>query len=145
MGQVLKAAVARQRVLLSGILSTPMERLAQHCAGLWPDSAALENLLTGQMQTLPCCKYLQARQITANVTAQGRLPEQFVRDRSQRPYLAGALAGKRFTMSDAYLSRNARHPSLTAAQRIENEDGSLKGYLGADFGLHELPPDTRNL
>ena len=131
MGQVLKAAVARQRVLLSGILSAPMERLAQHCAGLWPDRDALENLLTEQMQTLPCCKYLyaldaQARQITANVTAQGLLPEQFGRDRSQRPYLAGALAGERFTMSDAYLSRNARRPSLTAVQRIENVVSRLR-------------------
>ncbi len=32
MGQALKAAVARQRVLLSGILSASMERLAQHCS-----------------------------------------------------------------------------------------------------------------
>ena len=144
MGQVLKAAVARQRVLLSGKLSVPMERIAQHCAALWPDRDALENLLTRQMQTLPSCKYLyaldeQARQITANVTARGLLPEQFGRDRSQRPYLAGALAGERFTMSDAYLSRNARRPSLTAVQRIENKDGSLKGYLGADFDLRVLP------
>ena len=100
MGQVLKAAVARQRVLLSGMLSAPMERLAQHCAGLWPDREALENLLTQQMQTLPSCKYLyvldaQARQLTANVTARGLLPDQFGRDRSQRPYLASALAGVR--------------------------------------------------
>jgi len=71
-------------------------------------------------------------------TARGLLPEQFGRDRSQRPYLAGALAGERFIMSDAYLSRNARRPSLTAVQRIENKDGSLKRYLGADFDLREL-------
>ena len=80
MGRVLKAAVARQRVLLGGILDVPMERLAQHCAELWPDRDALENLLTQQMQTLPSCKYLyvldaQAHQITANVTARGLLPE----------------------------------------------------------------------
>jgi hypothetical protein len=144
MGQELKAAVARQRMLLGGILNVPMERLAQRCIEVWHDRDALESLLAQQMRTLPSCKYLyvldaQARQITANVTARGLLPEQFGRDRSQRPYLAGALAGKHFTMSDAYLSRNARRPSLTAVQRIENEDGSLKGYLGADFDLRELP------
>ena len=42
-------------------------------------------------------------------------------------------------MSDAYLSRNARRPSLTAIQRIENKEGILCGYLGADFDLRELP------
>ena len=144
MGQELKAAVARQRVLLGGLLDAPMKRLAQRCAAQWPDRDALESLLTRQMQTLPSCKYLylldeQAHQITANVSARGLLPEQFGRDRSQRPYLAGALAGERFSMSDAYLSRNARRPSLTAVQRIENENGSLRGYLGADFDLRELP------
>lgn len=144
MGEELKAAVARQRMLLSGMLSAPMERLAHGCAARWPDRDALEKLLTQQMQTLPSCKYLyvldaQARQITANVTARGLLPDQFGRDRSQRPYLAGALAGERFSMSDAYLSRNARRPSLTAVQRIENDNGSFKGYLGADFDLRELP------
>jgi len=76
MGQELNAAVSCQRVLLGGMLNVQMERLAQHCAELWPDRDALENLLIRQMQTLPSCKYLyvldaQARQITANVTAGG--------------------------------------------------------------------------
>jgi len=44
MGRVLKAAVARQRVLLGGMLDAPLERLAQHCAKVWPDRDALENL-----------------------------------------------------------------------------------------------------
>ena len=144
MGQALRAAVARQRMLLRGLLSAHMERLAQSCAEVWPDRDALEQRLVDGLSTLPSCKYLyvldeHAQQITANVSKRGLLPEQFRRDRSQRPYLAEALAGERFSLSDAYLSRNARRPSLTAVQRIEDDDGKLSGYLGADFDLRELP------
>jgi len=96
------------------------------------------------LSTLPSCKYLyvldeRALQLTANVSKRGLLPEQFGRDRSQRPYLAEALAGEPFSLSDAYLSRNARRPSLTAVQRLEDDDGNVMGYLGADFDLRELP------
>ena len=144
MGQALRTAVARQRMLLRGLLSTHMERLAQRCAEVWPDRDALERRLVEDLPTLPSCKYLyvldeHARQITANVSKQGLLPEQFGRDRSERPYLAEALAGEFFSLSDAYISRNARRPSLTAVQHIIDNDGSVKGYLGADFDLRELP------
>jgi hypothetical protein len=144
MSQTLRAAVARQRMLLRGLLNTPMERLARRCSGVWPERGALEQLLINQLKSLPSCKYLyvldaQAHQITGNVATRGLLPEQFGRDRSQRPYLAEALAGEQFSLSDAYLSRNTRRPSLTAVQRIEDEDGSTLGYLGADFDLRELP------
>jgi hypothetical protein len=50
-----------------------------------------------------------------------------------------ALAGAPFSLSEAYISRNARRPSLTAIQSIQADDGRLLGYLGADFDLRELP------
>ena len=136
--------MARQRMLLRGVLSAPLERLARSCREVWPNRDALERKLTGGLRALPSCKYLylldvQAHQITSNVSTRGLLPEHFGRDRSRRPYLVEALAGERFALSDAYLSRNARRPSLTAVRRIENNDGSLIGYLGADFDLRELP------
>ena len=144
MGQALRTAVARQRMLLRGLLSAPLERLAQHCAEVWPERAALEQLLAQHLGTLPSCKYLyvldrQARQITANIATQGLLPEHAGRDRAQRPYLRDALAGQPFSLSDAYISRNARRPSLTAVQHIVDSGGTLQGYLGADFDLSELP------
>jgi len=119
-------------------------RLAHACAEAWPDRDALEQRLVESLSTLPSCKYLyvldeRALQLTANVSKRGLLPEQFGRDRSQRPYLAEALAGEPFSLSDAYLSRNARRPSLTAVQRLEDDDGNVMGYLGADFDLRELP------
>jgi len=144
MSQSLRASVARQRMLLQGRLSVPLERLARRCAEVWPDREALERQLTDALPGLSSCKYLYvldaaARQLTANCTPKGPAPEHFGRDRSHRPYLAEALAGQRFTLSQAYISRNARRPSLTAVQRIHCADGTLLGYLGADFDLRELP------
>jgi hypothetical protein len=143
MGQALSAAVARQRMLLRGLLSTHMERLAQSCAQIWADRHGLEQRLLEGLTTLPSCKYLylldeHAHQITANVSNRGLLTDQLGRDRSQRPYLAEALTGEPFSLSDAYLSRNARRPTLTAVQQVVDDD-KLKGYLGADFDLRELP------
>lgn len=144
MSQALRDAVARQRLLLEGRLASPLERLARHCAAHWPSREALERGLTDSFAGLPSCKYLyaldpQGRQITANCTRTGPDLTQLGRDRSDRPYLADALAGHRFTLSQAYISRNARRPSLTAVQRIESPRGELLGFLGADFDLRELP------
>ena len=144
MGEALRAAVARQRMLLRGLLDAPMARLARECAAVWPERRELEALLTQWLDHLPSCKYLYAldagsRQITANVSARGPLAEHFSRDRTQRPYLKAALAGERFSLSDAYISRNAHRPSLTAVQRVETTEGEHLGFLGADFDLRELP------
>jgi hypothetical protein len=131
-------------MLLRGRLGSPLKRLADDCRAVWPERAALEHRLTAGLGALPSCKYLyvldsDAQQITSNASPRGLLPEHFGRDRSARPYLAEAIAGQRFSLSDAYISRNARRPSLTAVQRIEDVNGELLGYLGADFDLRELP------
>ena len=144
MSKALQNAVARQRMLLSSRLSGPMRRLANDCAAVWPERDALEHVLEQGFELLPACKYLyvlddRARQITSNISHHGLLPENFDRDRSERPYLADAIAGEKFSLSDAYISRNARRPSLTAARHILDEDGCLLGYLGVDFDLRELP------
>lgn len=144
MSDVLRAAVARQRLLLHGHLSAPLERLAASCAERWPQRTALERTLMAALPGLPSCKYLYAldagaRQLTANLSPQGLLVEHLGRERADRPYLTEALAGERFSLSAAYLSRNARRPSLTAVQRVEDDSGVLLGFIGADFDLRELP------
>ena len=144
MAKALQTAVARQRMLLSSRLSGPMRRLAINCADVWPERNALEEVLVQGLELLPYSKYLfilddRARQITSNISHQGLLPENFGRDRSERPYLADAIAGEKFSLSNAYISRNARRPSLTATQHILDKDGGLLGYLGVDFDLRELP------
>jgi len=144
MSQALQAAVARQRLLLHDRLAATLGRLAAPCSSAWGDRATLEALLVEALPSLPSCKYLylldrQARQVTSNVSHQGLLADHYGRDRSDRPYLADALAGAPFSLSSAYLSRNRRRPSLTAVQRLAAADGSLLGFLGADFDLRDLP------
>jgi len=144
MSQTTKTILARQRILLESRLAGPMQRLAAECARFWPQRPALERCLAGGLHGLPWCKHLfvldgHARQLTANVSPAGLLLDYFGRDRSARPYLTHALAGDAFSLSDAYISRNARRPSLTAVQRIVDGGGALLGFLGADFDLRELP------
>ena len=144
MSQALKTAVARQRMLLHGRLEGVMSRLAARCRDAWGDRTTLEGVLTEALSGLPSCRYVyvldrEARQVTANMTRQGALPEHHGRDRSQRPYLAEALAGAAFSLSPAYLSRNQRRPSLTAVRHITRGDQELLGFLCADFDLRDLP------
>ena len=144
MPQSLQDAIARQRQILKGWLSSSLSILAEACREVWPDRDALEARLAVGMAELPYCKYLYvldpgARQITANISRAGLMPEQFGRDRGDRPYLAEALAGAAFSLSESYISRNLKRPSLTAVRRIENPAGETLGYLGADFDLRELP------
>lgn len=144
MSDLLQDAIGRQRQILKGWLSSSVASLAESCRAVWPDRTRIEQCLAAGMAELPYCKYLYvldagARQITANLARSGPLPEQCGRDRSERPYLAEALDGAAFSLSDAYLSRNTRRPTLTAVQRIVDAQGRLLGYLGADFDLRELP------
>ena len=144
MGKALQTAVNSQRLLLSSRLSGKLAKLAERCFSVWPERTALEEVLVQGFETLPYCKYLyilddKAQQITANASRNGLIPENFGRDRSQRPYLASAIAGENFSLSDAYISRNARRPTLTAVKHILNANGELLGYLGVDFDLRELP------
>ena len=144
MSKPLQTAVTRQRLLLNSRLAGPMQRLASECVSVWPQRDALEKVLEKGFELLPYCKYLyvldhQAGQITSNLTRQGLLEENHGRDRSERPYMSGAIAGEQFSLSDAYISRNARRPSLTAVQHIRDADEQLLGYLGVDFDLRELP------
>ena len=144
MNTTLQESIDRQRDILKGWLSASLNRIADDCIQRWPDRQALEDRLIEGLAELPYCKYIylldeRAHQITSNASRTGLLESQYGRDRSERPYLAEALAGVPFSLSDAYISRNARRPSLTAVQIIRTDDGRLLGYLGADFDLRELP------
>jgi hypothetical protein len=144
MDTLLQTAIDRQRALLESWLASALTRLAEDCSRLWPEREALEQRLMAGLEELPYCKYLylldgDARQITSNASRTGLLPQHHGRDRSDRPYLAKALAGARFSLSEAYMSRNARRPSLTAVHALLAGDGENIGYLGADFDLRELP------
>jgi hypothetical protein len=144
MGEALQNVVNSQRLLLGSRLTRVLSRLCEQCIKVWPDREQLETVLQNSLETLTYSKYLyvldaNAVQITSNVSRDGLIADTFERDRSDRSYLAAAIAGEIFSLSDAYISKNARRPSLTAVHRIINQDGKLLGYLGVDFDLRELP------
>jgi len=140
----LQKVVSRQRQMLTELLEESMSRLAQACADKIQDRKALEALLAEEMSQAEYCKYLwvvdrHGRQITEDITRTGVRTGKIGRDRIARPYMQRALKGEDYYLSEAYISRNRKRPSLTAVKTIYDKDGQVCGYLGADFDLRELP------
>ena len=148
-GTGLKESVRLQRQMLSGMMSTAMHRLSGLCAVAIGNRHELESVLTETLPHLSYCKHLyilnaQGIQLTANITQHGIDESHFARNRMDRPYMLGIVGETDFKLSDAYISRNKKRPSLSAIQVIRNEAKELVGFLGADFDLRELP-HTENL
>lgn len=143
MNEILKDAIHHQRVALAGMLSPPLAELAQQCAKVWGSREELDIVLNDGFRSVPHCLFLYAMnphaiQVTDNISIGGLLPDHFGRDRSSRPYMREAVPPWGFLLSDAYLSRRAKRPSLTALQVVRRGDEML-GFIGADFDLRDLP------
>ena len=144
--EALKDAIHRQRVTLAELLSEPLVQQAGKCAAVWGAREALNIVLSDGFLEVPYCLFLyvvdtNVTQISDNVSLGGLLPDHYGRDRSQRPYMREAVPSWGFLLSDAYLSRRANRPSLTALQVI-HRDGETLGFLAADFDLRDLPVTT---
>ena len=140
----LQKIVQKQRIILKELLFESMSELATACAAEMNNRKALEHILSKEMSTADYCKYLwvldkHGRQLTDNVMRVGIKHGQVGLDRVARPYLQRALKGEDYYLSDAYISRNRKRPSLTAIKIIYDDNGHVDGYLGADFDLRELP------
>jgi hypothetical protein len=144
----LQETVRKQRQDLKELLSESMSELATTCSSNMNNRQTLEDILSKEMSRAEYCKYLwvldkHARQLTDNIQRTGFEPG-VGRDRVARPYLQPALKGEDYYLSDAYISRNSKRPSLTAVKAILDADGQVNGYLGADFDLRELPHSTND-
>lgn len=138
------AQVNKQREVLKEFLYNDMHALAQQCAPIMKDPWALDRLLQQHVNQSSLCKYLwvldhTAYQLSGTVARQRIIEEQRGRDRAARPYMQRALLGESFYLSEAYISRNRKRPSLTSVQTITDNYGDTLGFLGADFDLRELP------
>lgn len=139
----LQAGIAHQREALIGMLQEPLQQLATNCSQAWGNRNRLNELLGDALKSLPYCKHLYALdthavQISDNVSHEGLL-EGFGRDRSNRPYMGEIAPGTSLLLSDAYISLRERRPSLTALQVVRDPAGNMLGYIGAYFGLRDLP------
>ncbi len=119
MTRLLKDVVASQRRYLEDTLGVILSDLAYRLALNMDNRQQLEAILRDSCDKLADCKYLYVlddvgMQITANMTREGIDESQLARDRSLRPYTAGAFGNTSFRLSDAYISRRKRRPSLTA-------------------------------
>jgi len=136
--------VVRQRQGLKKRLAGEMQALARRCASLMDKPDKLEKLLSEHFSSDSFFKYLWVLdhagiQLTATVTRRKLKTEQRGRDRAARPYIQRALAGEAFYLSEAYISRHRKRPSLTSVQTIVDDQGRTLGFLGADFDLRKLP------
>jgi hypothetical protein len=143
----LQKIVNKQREMLTTLLFDSMSKLSNACALKMHDHEGLEKLLSEEMCKAEYCKYLwivdkTGCQITEDVTRTGFRQGQIGRDRIARPYLQRAIKGDDYYLSDAYISRNRKRPTLTAIKTINDVEGITLGYLGADFDLRELPHTT---
>ena len=142
-GDGLQASIARQRQALEGMITIPLQRLAERCARVWPEREWLNQNLGSGLHELPYCKFLyvtdkHGRQICDNVSHEGLLPEHFGRDRSDRPYMNRVLPIQGMLLSESYMSLRAHRPSITAVQVIRRGE-AIVGFVGADFDLRDLP------
>lgn len=140
----LKDSVRKQREQLTSLLGRPLGELAGRCASVIEDRVALERLLTKALPELEYCKHVyvldvRGVQLTDNITRCGPDPSHFGRDRSTRPYMQEFVGSTGFRLSEAYISRNKKRPSLTAIQVIRGGNSERIGFLGADYDLRELP------
>jgi len=141
---ILQNTIDEVRRRLQQELQAPLDRIAQRLPEVWSSREALSRVLQESIRELPQCTFVYALntggiQISDNVSHACLLPEHFGRDRSQRPYLKQVVPADGFLLSEAYISLLGRRPSLTALQLIRDADGTVLGFLGADFDLRNLP------
>ncbi len=140
----LKQAVSKQRKILKSVLGDELKKLSDALVPNIENREVMEETITEALHRLEHCKYIyvldrEGKQITANISHDGKDESQLTRDRSLRPYMAGMFGSTNFRLSQAYISRRKRRPSLTAIQKIRDNEGTRVGFLGVDYDLRELP------
>ncbi|MEZ5449688.1 MAG: PDC sensor domain-containing protein, partial [Thiolinea sp.] len=145
MPNTLKHSINAHRVLLSEFLADALHGVTDDLPDILHDPEALDERLSEIFHHLGQCKYVyvldnQGVQLSSNMTRYGPDEEARGRDRSTRPYMQH-MHDERIdcNLSQAYISRNKKRPSVTAVKTIRNRVGQRVGFLGVDFDLRELP------
>lgn len=142
MPHTLKKSIQDQRELITSLVTEKLKHVSEQMPRLINDQQALENFLRSTFPTIEHCKYLyvlnaKGVQISATVNRFGADNDDIGRNRSQRPYMQHISDD--FKLSDAYISRNKKRPSLTAIQVIRDHQANLIAYLGVDYDMREMP------
>lgn len=144
MAHDLKHSINQQREHLTALLSTALSDFAQRILPHIHDVEKLDECLRKVFDAIEYRKYVyltdaQGIQISSNITRYGADTESRGRDRSTRPYMQHIHAPDvGFYLSEAYISRNKKRPSLTAVQPLRDQ-GKVVAFLCVDYDLRELP------
>jgi len=146
-----KQVVANKKALLADRLTQPMGELAAECAPNWGDADELDEVLAGRIGTVPYSHLLYAldtggTQISANVFRDHIDIGSRQQVLADRPY-TGNLPYRGFLLSSVYESNITHTHCITALQAV-TIDGTLRGFVAADFNLEEIPlldtpPETK--
>ncbi|MEZ5536840.1 MAG: hypothetical protein R3F02_14605 [Thiolinea sp.] len=145
MPNTLKHSINAQRAMLSEVLSDALAKVTDDLPALMSDADRLDERLREIFEALDYCKYVYVLddngiQVSSNINRYGADEEMRGRDRSTRPYMQHMHdASINCHLSEAYISRNKKRPSLTAVKTLRNAQGERVGFMGVDFDLRELP------
>lgn len=141
----LQDSINNQRALLTELLGTALHDYAGRILPQMGDVERLDECVRKAFNALDYCKYVYVLdvdgvQLSSTINRYGADTEARGRDRSSRPYVRPLFNNDLdFNLSEAYISRNKKRPSMTAIQSIRGEDGRRVGFLGVDYDLRELP------
>jgi hypothetical protein len=141
----LKQSIKTQRDLLTKELSQSLQHLAKELSPLLKEGQGqIDDRLSNSCKDLPFCKHIyvldpKGVQISSTLSHDKIYHDAYGRDRSNRPYMKNMFTGDDLELSDSYISKNKKRPSLTAIQIIKNDKGDCIGFLGVDYDLRELP------
>jgi hypothetical protein len=143
----LQQTILEKKAALADTVSTPLGRLAERVAEVWPDADAIDRCLQEGLPTIPDCHLLYAWdvngiELSSMVRAKGPDPSWRGRDLSERPYLKNHLPFKGVMLSSVYLSKYTFEYCLTALQAV-SRDHQLLGFIAADFAVDDLLRDAK--
>lgn len=145
MANSLQQSINNQRAQITDLLGTALSDYAGRILPQMDDPERLDECLRKAFKALDYCKYVYVLdadgiQLSSTINRYGADTEARRRDRAERPYMQHMVDPEiDFNLSEAYISRNKKRPSLTAVQTIRTADGQRVGFLGVDYDLRELP------
>ncbi len=144
MRTILQDTILTQRKILVDLLKQPLSKLVLKLATDITNTVKLEAALHEAFPVFQHCKYLYIMdnngiQITQTILAHSSESRSLGRDRSKRPYMLHDFSVDDFSLSEAYISKHNKRPSVTAIHVIKDHQNTLIGYLGVDYDLRELP------
>jgi len=149
----LQDSITKQYDFIEGLLHDPMMQLATICETNWHSRESLDRAIKyfSQNKADHRCRLLYAfdnkgTQVSSNIS-DALIDDTIIgQNLSSRPYLKNIATcdDRKLILSDVYLDKQTRKPCITVLKSIMHEN-EIIGYIGADFGLNDLPLKSWNI